>query len=414
MARLYIASWFLHLDLCLHAHKQAYINITDIPTSYHLNMDGKVKGVGDGNLPPSVYLDSIRNGARVINGKLLAKGYFSTKIDRLHKLLFLSTDYETLIGDHESLKSGGLGPKVYENDRNIINIIYAMLDAIEVSVLYKESVLKQKADKETEITELQGKIKQMEDRLNAKEVGVLALGREALQSKLQIEELQKQVKSLTKKSNGLGRDLDNYSSEAERKLRKSHMEIARLSEKLSDRTRRIESFDTQYREYEAGRKRQHSDAKSMENYDAITLAEHVDTLGSELLRLLCFCQKVVDFMQRFNDRTLDLRISTIGTREELQIPQTFMRTAQELLNLDSRTCDLAALDNQFLTLLKQVENEKSDDTFQFRRTGKERQLLRENAVLRKQLADKDRQIAELKKLQPQADGKVMSKTASLP
>ena len=117
-------------------------------------MSGKVKTVEDGNLPASVYLDSIRNGARVINGKLLSKGYFSTKVDRLQKLLFLSTDYDVLMNDKENASDPHLGPKVYENDRNIINIIYSMLDAIEVSVLYKESVLKQKADKEAEVTEL--------------------------------------------------------------------------------------------------------------------------------------------------------------------------------------------------------------------------------------------------------------------
>lgn len=376
-------------------------------------MSGKVKTVEDGNLPASVYLDSIRNGARVINGKLLSKGYFSTKVDRLQKLLFLSTDYDVLMNDKENASDPHLGPKVYENDRNIINIIYSMLDAIEVSVLYKESVLKQKADKEAEVTELKGKVRQMEDRLNLKEKGLLAFGRDALKSKLQIEELQKRVKDLIEKNGELERSLATYSSDAERKLRRSHMEIERLSERLSNRTRRIQDFDRQYREYEPERKRQHSDQNNDDN-DAATLAEHADMLGNELLRLLCFCQKAVDFLQRYNDSTLDLRFSTIGTHEDLQLPKTFIPTEQDLLKFDSRKCDLAVLDQRFVTLLRQVENEKSDDTFRFRRGGKEQQLLKENAILRKKLADKDKEIANLKKLVPHTDEKAMSRTMSLP
>ncbi len=376
-------------------------------------MSGKVKTVEDGNLPASVYLDSIRNGARVINGKLLSKGYFSTKVDRLQKLLFLSTDYGVLMNDKENASDPHLGPKVYENDRNIINIIYSMLDAIEVSVLYKESVLKQKADKEAEVTELKGKVRRMEDRLNLKEKGLLAFGRDALKAKLQIEELQKRVKDLMEKNGELERSLATYSSDAERKLRRSHMEIERLSERLSNRTRRIQDFDRQYREYEPERKRQHFDQNNDDN-DAATLAEHADMLGNELLRLLCFCQKAVDFLQRYNDSTLDLRFSTIGTHEDLQLPKTFIPTEQDLLKFDSRKCDLAVLDQRFVTLLRQVENEKSDDTFRFRRGGKEQQLLKENAILRKKLADKDKEIANLKKLVPQTDEKAMSRTMSLP
>ncbi|KAF6015600.1 hypothetical protein HII12_000759 [Brettanomyces bruxellensis] len=376
-------------------------------------MSGKVKTVEDGNLPASVYLDSIRNGARVINGKLLSKGYFSTKVDRLQKLLFLSTDYDVLMNDKENASDPHLGPKVYENDRNIINIIYSMLDAIEVSVLYKESVLKQKSDKEAEVTELKGKVRQMEDRLNLKEKGLLAFGRDALKSKLQIEELQKRVKDLIEKNGELERSLVTYSSDAERKLRRSHMEIERLSERLSNRTRRIQDFDRQYRGYEPERKRKHSDQNNDDN-DAATLAEHADMLGNELLRLLCFCQKAVDFLQRYNDSTLDLRFSTIGTHEDLQLPKTFIPTEQDLLKFDSRKCDLAVLDQRFVTLLRQLENEKSDDTFRFRRGGKEQQLLKENAILRKKLADKDKEIANLKKLVPHTDEKAMSRTMSLP
>lgn len=376
-------------------------------------MSGKVKTVEDGNLPASVYLDSIRNGARVINGKLLSKGYFSTKVDRLQKLLFLSTDYDMLMNDKENASDPHLGPKVYENDRNIINIIYSMLDAIEVSVLYKESVLKQKADKEAEVTELKGKVRQMEDRLNLKEKGLLAFGRDALKTKLQIEALQKRVKDLIEKNGELERSLATYSSDAERKLRRSHMEIERLSERLSNRTRRIQDFDRQYREYEPERKRQHSDQNNDDN-DAATLAEHADMLGNELLRLLCFCQKAVDFLQRYNDSTLDLRFSTIGAHEDLQLPKTFIPTEQDLLKFDSRKCDLAVLDQRFVTLLRQVENEKSDDTFRFRRGGKEQQLLKENAILRNKLADKDKEIANLKKLVPHTDEKAMSRTMSLP
>ncbi len=376
-------------------------------------MSGKVKTVEDGNLPASVYLDSIRNGARVINGKLLSKGYFSTKVDRLQKLLFLSTDYGVLMNDKENASDPHLGPKVYENDRNIINIIYSMLDAIEVSVLYKETVLKQKADKEAEVTELKGKVRRMEDRLNLKEKGLLAFGRDALKAKLQIEELQKRVKDLMEKNGELERSLATYSSDAERKLRRSHMEIERLSERLSNRTRRIQDFDRQYREYEPERKRRHFDQNNDDN-DAATLAEHADMLGNELLRLLCFCQKAVDFLQRYNDSTLDLRFSTIGTHEDLQLPKTFIPTEQDLLKFDSRKCDLAVLDQRFVTLLRQVENEKSDDTFRFRRGGKEQQLLKENAILRKKLADKDKEIANLKKLVPRTDEKAMSRTMSLP
>ncbi|VEU22370.1 DEKNAAC103552, partial [Brettanomyces naardenensis] len=235
----------------------------------------KVRSSPSSTLPHNS-ISSIRNGARVINDKLLAKGYFSTRPEKLKRLLFLSLDKEEL------QKSDDI---TAENDRNVINIIFSLLDSLEVSSLYKESSLKAMADKDGQSGSLHAQISRLERQMTLKTKEIQSLHRENLRGKLDLESAQAKVTNLTNKNRDWERNFQVYSSEVDRELRRNEIEIDQLSTRLSRNQQRLKR---RIPDEVVDVKRPRLD----NNDGLISLIDENNRLRAQGNAYLCFCHKL--------------------------------------------------------------------------------------------------------------------------
>lgn len=322
----------------------------------------------DVSKPISVYAESIRSAASVINHKLLVKGYFSTKEDRLRKLLFVSQDLAQLVSDSKP------NAKSYENDRNIINIIYSLLDSQEIATSFKEEVILERRESQAQKKELKRKIDTLDNEIDTRNRRIADLNRDSLRMQMALKEQQMKVKNLEERCRASERNLELYTSEAGREMRRNKLEIERLSDRLSNQ-RNIGG--------DMKRRKLDDQASHQESDELKAVMDENNELGLENDRTLGFCVNIYRFLRHYVDMSLDLRYND----QPVKSPTSFMPRNDDLATLDKDSYNLDALNDKFIGLVRELETDKSDDTFQFRRNGKEQQLTRENRMMKKKLAD---------------------------
>ena len=101
------------------------------------------------------YLDveAIENASSLINATLLSKGY----IDK--KLLFNTIDWEELSRDQDTATPLQTTEELYNNDKNIINIIYSLVQSIDRNSAQNVQFNRVMAQKDDKIADLEDKVR---------------------------------------------------------------------------------------------------------------------------------------------------------------------------------------------------------------------------------------------------------------
>ncbi|KAH3670085.1 hypothetical protein OGATHE_002898 [Ogataea polymorpha] len=303
---------------------------------------------------------SIKNAAQYVNQKLSAKGYFSNKPNKLRQLLLLSLDSSQLIP--ENAENFEISEKVYENDRNVMNIIYSLLNSAEISKQFKETALKKMADKDAEIELLKNEVEKLNKKVDEKERNIQSLQLDKIKSDLQAKHYQAMLNNVNAKNKEQERTFKLYSEEVKRELRRNEMEVDRLESRLSNMNKRRASPRD---DAEAEPKRQKFD-----NDRFLSLVEENSHLQHDLNKLVGVLLRLQKFLKSFGQ-----------LNSNSKVPSTFIPTDSELLAIDHHNFDLQKYDLILFDLLKPLNGDSIDDTFKFKKNNQ---------------TDKDQEIASLR------------------
>ncbi|KAG7884274.1 hypothetical protein KL938_002146 [Ogataea parapolymorpha] len=303
---------------------------------------------------------SIKNAAQYVNQKLSAKGYFSNKPNKLRQLLLLSLDSSQLIP--ENAENFEISEKVYENDRNVMNIIYSLLNSAEISKQFKEAALKKMADKDAEIEVLKSEVEKLNNKVDEKERNIQSLQLDKIKSDLQAKHYQTMLNNVNAKNKEQERTFKLYSEEVKRELRRNEMEVDRLESKLSNMNKRRASPRD---DAGAEPKRQKFD-----NDRFLSLVEENSHLQHDLNKLVGVLLRLQKFLKSFGQ-----------LNSNSKVPSTFIPTDSELLAIDHHNFDLQKYDLILFDLLKPLNGDSIDDTFKFKKNNQ---------------TDKDQEIASLR------------------
>ncbi|EDK38180.2 hypothetical protein PGUG_02278 [Meyerozyma guilliermondii ATCC 6260] len=178
------------------------------------------------------YLDieSLRNAADLINSTLLSKGYVD------EKLYFNTIDWSHLSSDQPQQVSLETTDVVYNNDKNIINIVFSLLKSIERNKAQNQAFNRQLSQKDATIANLNKKIDQLTTQVSQQQMQISKL------YQFDHTQLNKKVQSLTQinklQSQDLNR-LNNWCKDIKTKygveIRRRNIEITSLKSKLLEK-----------------------------------------------------------------------------------------------------------------------------------------------------------------------------------
>lgn len=185
------------------------------------------------------YLDTgaIINASELINSTLISKGYISESLN------FNSINWNDLIQDQindteeiATLDELAITETIYNNDKNIINIIYSLLQSIERNKVQNKSFNRIINQKDTTIRDLQKKVDSLEHQVGQSE--------SRLHRFVQVDQLQlsKRVQDLTHINKLQSQDLNklkNWCTDIKTKysveLKKKNIEIDQLKNQLLEK-----------------------------------------------------------------------------------------------------------------------------------------------------------------------------------
>ncbi|CCE78515.1 Piso0_001140 [Millerozyma farinosa CBS 7064] len=173
---------------------------------------------------PQIYanMDAIESAAELINATLISKGYID------EKLKFNSINWQELIEDQTNangkdrvsrLDELEITENLYNNDRNIINIIYSLLQSIERNKVQNKAFNKVIAQKDSTIAELNRKVDNLEERLSESE---MKLERSVRSDQIQLNKRIQDLTHINKLQNQDINKLKNWCGDVKVKY---HMEI---------------------------------------------------------------------------------------------------------------------------------------------------------------------------------------------
>lgn len=177
-------------------------------------------------------VEAIENASDLINTTLMSKGYIT------QKLKFPVIDWKELIADQphkDELEKLQIAENLYNNDKNVINIIYSLSQTIDRHHAQHKTFNKALSQKEDTIAELRRKIQGLELQVDKYE------------SKLDKEQqrdqkiLETTVRELTKTNRVQAKEvarLKGWTTELQTKydveIRKKALEVSQLKDKLLD------------------------------------------------------------------------------------------------------------------------------------------------------------------------------------
>ncbi|GME77589.1 unnamed protein product [Ambrosiozyma monospora] len=191
--------------------------------------------------PQPENLLSIANASKFINDKLLIKGFFSNNPSKLQKILFLSTDYDELLDNSDNsdyLQGFELNETIYKNDKNVINILYALLTSIDNNSKANENIGLKMRQQDRKITELNQEVARLKKRIDQKDRQIQSLETDVLRSQLEMKDSKAKYVNIYKKNIELEKNFKVYSDEVTRELRRNNIEIESLESKLQNTLKR--------------------------------------------------------------------------------------------------------------------------------------------------------------------------------
>lgn len=175
-------------------------------------------------------VDSLRNAADLINSTLLSKGYVD------EKLYFNTIDSSYLLADQSQIKSIDVSEVVYNNDKNVINIVFSLLKSIERNKAQNQAFNLQLTSKDDTIATLNKKIDQLNSQVSQQRMQLSKL------HQFDHTQMNKQILSLTQVNKLQAQDLNrlhNWCKDIKTKygveIRRRNIEIASLKTKLLDK-----------------------------------------------------------------------------------------------------------------------------------------------------------------------------------
>ncbi|SGZ48277.1 CIC11C00000002040 [Sungouiella intermedia] len=177
-------------------------------------------------------IEAIKNAAELVNSSLVSKGFITDE------LMFPVINWPQLIQDQpnkDDLAKIEITPTIYNNDKNVINIIYSLTQSIDRHQAQHKSFNRTITQKNATIDELRAKVHQLEQQVHNYE--------DRLDKTVHIDQI-----SLTERVNELSRKtkvqalevsrLKSHNAEIQTKyavdMRKKSLEISKLKDKLLD------------------------------------------------------------------------------------------------------------------------------------------------------------------------------------
>ncbi|OBA23858.1 hypothetical protein METBIDRAFT_76793 [Metschnikowia bicuspidata var. bicuspidata NRRL YB-4993] len=147
-------------------------------------------------MPAYLNVETIRNAAELINSTLVTKGHIS------EDLKFVTTNWAELISDQpdkKALETLTVQEGIYNNDKNVVNAIYSLVQSIDKHNRQHEASNQVLAEKETEIARLQRKLHRAELETSACEKKLARVLHTDLATLTQLnEQLEKRTRAQTR------------------------------------------------------------------------------------------------------------------------------------------------------------------------------------------------------------------------
>ena len=177
-------------------------------------------------------VDAIRNAGDLLNSTLVAKGYMK------HKLFFVTTDWLTLTQDQpekDLLTKLQTQPAIYNNDKNIVNLLYSLMQSIDRHTDQLRALNDSIALRDKTIGQLRNQVAQLELRVRASDT---RLQRTVLVEQAVLEERNKQLVRRNRAQSAEPTRLRNWRSDLQAKfeveLRRKALEVSVLKDRLLD------------------------------------------------------------------------------------------------------------------------------------------------------------------------------------
>ncbi|CDK27869.1 unnamed protein product [Kuraishia capsulata CBS 1993] len=178
-------------------------------------------------------VESLKFAVQEVNRKLNAKGHFtrsSTTGSSLSKILLPSLNWgEISETPNVSLE---LTPTMVENDANVLNVIFRLLDTVDLLRQVNESHSSVLKTNENQVKTLKSRVKALENDIEIKDKQNEMLTRENESHLLRIEELEKTNRSLTSEKNRLLNSQDEIRKLAQREVKKRDLLVGRLQDSV--------------------------------------------------------------------------------------------------------------------------------------------------------------------------------------
>lgn len=177
-------------------------------------------------------VEAIRNASELLNSSLLSKGYIN------EELKFPVIDWAQLTEDQphkEEVSKLEIAPKIYENDKSVINIIYSLTQLIDRHQAQHKSFNRTITQKNATIEELRAQVNLLEQQVQNYEQ---RLDRTVHVDHISLTEQVARLKRQNKLQNQEILKLKNSNSDLQTKygieVRKKTIEISQLKDKLLD------------------------------------------------------------------------------------------------------------------------------------------------------------------------------------
>ncbi|EMG50715.1 hypothetical protein G210_1447 [Candida maltosa Xu316] len=182
-------------------------------------------------------IESIRNAAQILNSRLTSRAYIDNNI------LFNCINWKRLVSDQieelPQLNDLIISEKLYNNDKNTINLIHALLNIIDKQRSHQTIVTETITNKDAKIESLQKQVNQLTKKINDTE-------RETRNKVIKYTSMQSRINELTKQNKSFSDDLNkvkNWTMDTKNKykveMKRKNLEIESLQNKLIERSRNI-------------------------------------------------------------------------------------------------------------------------------------------------------------------------------
>lgn len=176
-------------------------------------------------------VDAIRGAADLLNSSLTAKGYITSD------LLFPTVDWAVLIQDQPPetlLSSLRPQPTLYNNDKNVINLLYSLTQALDRHTLQHRALNATLDKRDKTIAQLQQRVAQLESRAKAADAKLNRADCDLATLQDRTNQLMRQNKAQTHELTRLRNWNTDLQAKFEVELRKKTFEISMLRDKLLD------------------------------------------------------------------------------------------------------------------------------------------------------------------------------------